>query len=264
MKDNSLEAPVLILGAGNIGTAMARGILASDRPVVVYNRSPKRLEQFKGFIDITCTTDLNAALESKPWLILVCVDTEGVAELLAAAAPKIAKYDPIVGSCAAVRTLEDMRKALKGVKNPKLLRVLPNIAAGCGKSVNLIASEGLSDDEIDAVLRALDCTGENCEVPERLFGPAMSLSSCGIAMAMRYVRAQTEAAVQLGLAPEVAAKIAGGTLAGAADLIRSGRHPEALIDTVTTPGGLTIRGLNAMEEAGFSRAVMAGIFASNK
>ena len=91
----------------------------------------------------------------------------------------------------------------------------------------------------------------------------MVLASCGIANALRYVRAATEGGVQLGFRAGEAQHIVAQTLRGAASLLDAdGAHAETEIDKVTTPGGLTIRGLNAMEQAGFSNAVIRGLLAA--
>jgi pyrroline-5-carboxylate reductase len=91
----------------------------------------------------------------------------------------------------------------------------------------------------------------------------MALASCGIAYAFRYIRAAVEGAVELGLSPGLAKTIEMQTLKGAVALLEANNsHPEAEIDRVTTPGGITIKGLNAMEEAGFSHAVIKGLKAS--
>ena len=91
----------------------------------------------------------------------------------------------------------------------------------------------------------------------------MVMASCGIANALRYVRAATQGGVQLGFRAEEAQHIVAQTLRGAASLLEAeGAHAEAEIDRVTTPGGLTIRGLNAMEQAGFTNAVIQGLLAA--
>jgi pyrroline-5-carboxylate reductase len=80
---------------------------------------------------------------------------------------------------------------------------------------------------------------------------------------LRYIRAATEGAVELGFPPQQAQEMIAQTLMGAATLLlHNQNNAEVEIDKVTTPGGLTIKGLNAMEEAGFSRAVIAGLKAS--
>ena len=96
--------------------------------------------------------------------------------------------------------------------------------------------------------------------------PAVTaLASCGIAFAMRYVRAATEGGVELGIKATEGQQIVAQTLAGAVALLsQPGAHAEAEIDKVTTPGGITIKGLNAMEKAGFTNAVIEGLRASGK
>ena len=96
-------------------------------------------------------------------------------------------------------------------------------------------------------------------------GAATALCSCGTAYALRYIRAAVEGGVELGLYPDQAKAIVAQTVKGAADmLMTSGEHPEAEIDKVTTPGGITIKGLNRMEACGFSTAVIEGLKASVK
>lgn len=253
---------VLVVGAGNIGGAMARGLATAGVEVLLYNRSAGRLAAFEGVDGIAMrTTALPEALSARPSLILVCVEGCAVDAMLAAVAP--AADTAVIGSCAAASTLDNMAAALgKKGKNARLLRVLPNIADTCGAGVNLIASRGLADGDLVHIEHLLTPTGVCVPIDESLFGAAMSLSSCGLAYVFRYVRACTEAAVQLGIDPATAVRLTAATLGGAAAMLADGAHPEVLVDRVTTPGGLTIKGLNAMEEAGFSAAVMAGIIAS--
>ncbi len=261
-KVNEIDC-VLVLGAGNIGSAMARGIAAGGTRVVLYNRSSGRLKAFGNFPGVTVTVSLDEAMAAAPRMVLLCVETDGVSELLGAMAPALKRQRTIVGSCAAVPTIRDIRAALDDTAEASgIVRILPNIAASKGAGVNLVAADGLTQDEMDAVLRVIGHTGQSFIVPERLFGTAMSLSSCGIAFALRYVRAQVEAAVALGLSPELATGICAATLAGTSAMLGDGVHPEVLVDRVTTPGGLTIRGLNSMEDAGFTRAVIAGVTAA--
>lgn len=82
---------------------------------------------------------------------------------------------------------------------------------------------------------------------------------------MRYIRAAVEGGVELGFKAVDAQKIVVQTVKGAAGLLSlPGAHPESEIDKVTTPGGVTIRGLNEMEHAGFTSAVIRGLKAGLK
>lgn len=83
------------------------------------------------------------------------------------------------------------------------------------------------------------------------------------AFALRYIRAASEGGVELGFYPDQAKEIVLKTVKGAVDLLLThGSNPETEIDKVTTPGGITIRGLNKMEEEGFTSAVIKGLKAS--
>lgn len=264
MKTKNTTDKVLVVGAGNIGGAMARGLAAAGTEVILYNRSSSRLAAYEGTPGITLlTTSLAEAAATAPSLVLVCVEGCAMEAVVKDLSPLVKKHHPVVGSCAASATLDDISGWLgTAAKGTPLLRVLPNIAATVGKGVNLIASCGIDDEALTKIETMLAPTGVCVRIDERLFGAAMSLSSCGLAYAFRYVRACTEAAVQLGISPADAVRLTGATLGGAAAMLDGGAHPEALVDRVTTPGGLTIKGLNAMEQAGFSAAVMAGITAS--
>ena len=89
------------------------------------------------------------------------------------------------------------------------------------------------------------------------------LGACGIAYAMRFIRAASQGGIAIGFHADVAQKIAAQTVKGAADLlIKNGLHPESEIDKVTTPQGCTIAGLNEMEHHGFSSALIKGIITS--
>ncbi len=92
---------------------------------------------------------------------------------------------------------------------------------------------------------------------------ATILGACGIAYALRFIRAMTQGGIQIGFSADVASLIASQTVKGAAELLLVGdTHPEAEIDKVTTPKGCTIVGLNEMEHAGFSSALIKGIVTS--
>lgn len=261
------DKKILVVGAGNIGTAMARGILRGGREVTVYNRSPKRLEQFADTPGATVTTALRDTVKAeKPSVIIICVEGDAVGPVIAEMGPELGKIKPVIVSCAAAPTLYQLEGDLKPyVKAPKIVRVLPTIAATYGCSENLVCAEGVDRPTLDMLKALLAPTGNWVEISELKFGAAMSLTSCGIAFALRYIRAASEAGVELGLSPSVAAEMAASALEGAAAMLRaSGENPEALVDRVTTPEGLTIKGLNTMEAHGFSAALMAGVKAAVK
>ncbi len=262
MTDKTLT--IAVLGAGNIGGAVARGLVGGACRVRIYNRSAARLEAFKADSSYEMlTTDLTEATEGAD-IVIICVEGHAVEPLIKAMGGSLQSSRPVVVSCAAAPTLAQLGEWLTPyIAEPRIVRVLPNIAATCGESVNLVASCGCDEATETLIFALFSGTGVSYSVEEKLFPAAMAISSCGIANVLRYVRAATEAGVELGLSPSLACKLAAGSLAGTAAILdATGSHPEALVDAVTTPGGLTIRGLNTMEANGFSAAVIAGIKAA--
>ena len=89
------------------------------------------------------------------------------------------------------------------------------------------------------------------------------LGACGIAYALRFIRASMQGGIEIGFDSKTALLIAAQTVKGAAELLlKGGQHPESEIDKVTTPQGCTIAGLNEMEHQGFSSSLIKGISTS--
>ncbi len=143
---------------------------------------------------------------------------------------------------------------------------IPNIAIAQGASMTfLVPCVAEAQQHTNKVKTLLDTMGETIVTEERLLGAGTTLASCGIAYAMRYVRAAAEGGVELGFKADDAKRIVMQTMKGAVELLQAtGLHPEAAIDLVTTPGGVTIKGLNEMEHAGFTSAVIRGLKAGAK
>lgn len=254
-----------VIGAGNMGGSTARGFAAKGvfRPsdITVTAKHGSSLEKFEGLGICTSLNNCKAVEDAeivviavKPWLV-----REVVEEILPVLKKKATR--PVVISMAAGVKSEDMKQWLGGVA--ELVYVIPNIAIEYGESVTFITPVDASQGTVDMVNGIFSKLGSAFIVDEKHLGAGTALASCGIAYALRYVRAAAEGGVELGMKADVAAQIVAQTMKGAAVLMQeTGCHPEGLIDKVTTPGGITIKGLNAMEEAGFTNAVIQGLKAS--
>ena len=131
--------------------------------------------------------------------------------------------------------------------------------------MTFIVPVGASGKDTQTVTDIFNEMGNTLITDEQHLAAGTTLASCGIAYAMRYIRAASEGGVELGFKADDAKKIVMQTIKGAVELLEaSGMHPEAAIDLVTTPGGVTIKGLNEMEHAGFTSAVIRGLKAGLK
>jgi pyrroline-5-carboxylate reductase len=142
--------------------------------------------------------------------------------------------------------------------------MIPNTAIDVMESFSCVSSFNASGEQEDLILSIFNEMGKAMLVPESQLNAFMSLSSCGIAYAFRYIRAATQGGVEMGIYPNIAKDVVLQTLKGAVALLEAnGTNPEVEIDKVTTPGGITIKGLNEMENAGFSASIVKGLKASH-
>ena len=141
--------------------------------------------------------------------------------------------------------------------------VIPNIAIALLSSMTFIVPANAKPEHTKLISELYGSMGEVIITDEKHLAAGTTLASCGIAYAMRYVRAASEGGVEIGFKADDAKNIVLQTVKGAVELLQAtGEHPEAAIDKVTTPGGVTIRGLNEMEHAGFTSAVIRGLKAA--
>lgn len=261
---------IAIIGGGNMGGAIARGLVASGTfdPSAITLAGPHLDVLDRVAADapgIVTMTDNCAAIKGAD-IIILAVKPWVLPGVLDEIAPRIAFREQAIVSLAAGVSLADIGGMLHRYSTDRtLFRVMPNTAMSVGCSMTFICHDNASEQSMDEVTAIFDRLGSTAVIEERLMGAATALCSCGIAYAMRYVRAATEGAVELGLYPAKSRDYILATLKGAVALLEAtGNNPEVEIDKVTTPGGITIKGLNAMEANGFSTAVIEGLKASAK
>lgn len=257
---------IAIIGAGAMGGAIAEGLIKDDEQlnedISLSNPTAAKLEPFaKEGVSVT-TSNVACAhgadivcVVVKPWIVKdvlneICPELDFKKQILVVVAAGVAGKDLIEWS-----TIGD--------EHPSIVLAMPNTAIAVRQSMTFLVSPGAPAADMLKVQTLFDRLGGTMVVEERQLSAGCALASCGIAYAMRYVRAASEGGVELGFKADAAKDIVLHTMMGAASLLLStGNHPEAEIDKVTTPGGLTIRGLNAMEQHGFTTAVIEGLKAS--
>ena len=131
------------------------------------------------------------------------------------------------------------------------------------QSLNAIATRNVTKEQESLILSIFNEMGTSIILPEDKLSAATALASCGIAYVLKYVQAAMQAGIELGIRPDDAMNMVAQSVKGAAELIlNNNTHPSIEIDKVTTPGGLTIKGINELEHAGFTSAVIRAMKAS--
>lgn len=251
-----------------MGGAMADGFIKSGavKPadISVANPTAQKLEHF-ALQGASVTTDNKTAAEGadivviavKPWLVEQVVN-----EL-----KPVLNYtrQTVITVAAGISGSQFTAWLKKDDAVPQTFIVIPNTAIAVLASMTFIVPVNATADTTSTIKALFDNVGQTMITDERHLSAGMTLASCGIAYAMRYVRAAAEGGVELGFKADMAKDIVLQTMKGAVELLQAnGNHPEAEIDKVCTPGGLTIRGLNEMEHAGFTSAVIRGLKAAAK
>jgi pyrroline-5-carboxylate reductase len=254
---------VAILGAGNIGGAMALGLveakLFAPSTVILTRRKLAGLDRFasQGFV----TTTSNSEAMRNADLIILAVTPRQLNGLLEEIGNMLDARRHIVVSIVSGATIGEIRSLLN-VQVP-VIRAMPNTAIAIRESMTCLSAAPGDGAALELVSRLFESLGRTLVIDEALMVPATALCACGIAFFLRAVRAASQGGIEIGFHAEDALLMAAQTARGAASLlIQSGSHPEKEVDKVTTPQGCTIAGLNQMEHNGFSSALIKGIVTS--
>jgi len=251
---------IAILGSGNIGLSLAKGIVKSNycnkEHITLTRRNLKALDSLKklGYQ----VSDQNFDAVAQATVIIITVLPQQLNQLLEQIKGAIIPEHHLVISVVSGVSCQDIRAKL-GSSVP-VVRAMPNTAIAIGQSMTCIASVDASVEHLNLVTAMFETVGSVMQINEDLMTSATALCACGIAFFLRAVRAASQGGVEIGFHAADALKMATQTAKGAADLLLyMNSHPEQEIDKVTSPKGCTIAGLNEMEHNGFSSSLIKGI-----
>jgi len=258
-----VEKKVSIIGCGNIGSSLLKGLIKdkaiSAKNIIATKRNSQELACFKKDGVRLTTDNIMATKESN--LIVIAVKPYNIISILEEIKDHLDPTKHILISVTAGVTISQIQD-VTGTSIP-IFRVMPNISASVGKSVSCICHSGADNEKIESVKYLFNIIGTTNTIDEELMESATILGACGIAYVLRFIRAMIQGGIQIGFDAKTASTIVNQTVIGAAELlIERHEHPEFEIDKVTTPKGCTIVGLNEMEHNGFSSSLIKGIVAS--
>lgn len=253
---------ITIIGGGNLGTAIAEGLIKSKfckaADITVTKRNISTLEELaaKG----VKTSSDNPAAVKDAGLVILAVKPFQVKEVIEGLKKNLDPKQILVSVITGV-SIADLNEIIK--KKMPVFRAMPNTAIAIQESMTCLSYANASAKDIQYVAGLFDTLGKTTVIDEKLMDAATVLGACGTAYAMRYIRANIQGGIEIGFDARTASLIAAQTVKGAAELLlQKGTHPEQEIDKVTTPKGCTIAGLNEMEHQGFSSSLIRGITAS--
>lgn len=263
-KGKTGEGKIAIIGAGNIGAAIARGLAASGRyrpqDIVLTRRRAEFLEELRaeGFVVLSD----NRAAARRAGVVILAVGPREIEAAARQLRPALNGKHLVISIVSGVTTSQ-LSSWLK--KNVGLVRAMTNTAIAIREAMTCLSAGSGGRAALARAKSIFDALGRTLVINEELMLSATALTGCGIAFFLRAIRAASQGGTQIGFHSEEALLLAAQTARGAASLLlgRPG-HPESEIDKVTTPRGCTIEGLNEMEHHGFSSAMITGIVTSNE
>ena len=253
------------LGFGQMGSALAEGLArfcgaVRGGEIVQFAYAPHgaaRRAEARGFSVNECA-DAKELAEQCDMLIVACkpyqvedavrgVNLRGKALVSVVNAWRMAQFKSLLG--------EDVRVQC----------IMPNTPVRVGKGTILLAEENdLTAGERETLRGLLGSVATLIDLPEEKIPAANAISGCGPAFFYMVIEALGDAGVKNGLSRRTAYELAAGTMAGAGEMVLrdASAHPGALKDAVCSPGGITIRGVAALEEAGLRSAFIRAVDAT--
>ena len=257
-----MKNKITIIGCGNIGNAIAQGLVKSKKYVpeniILTRRSAKYLHEFReqGF---TVSTD-NSTAVTRSEIVILAITPSQIVTVLKEINSSLSSKQLLISVVSGV-SINEMKQHLNGRMG--IVRAMPNTAATLCESITCLATENENNSKLQRAEKLFNHIGQTLKIDESQMASATALGACGVAFFLRAIRAASQGGIEIGFHSDEAFTIAAQTARGAATLLLDhNSHPEAEIDKVTTPQGATIAGLNEMEHQGFSSAMIKGITTS--
>lgn len=253
------------IGSGNMGGAIARGIVksgvVSGKDVYLYDVLPAASAQLAGDIGGTAV-DTPEELTSAAELFVLAVKPVYVKDALHACCKGLAGKAVV----SIVAGLSGAALAKQLPEGTRCLQTMPNTPAMVNEGVTALCEENtLTKEELDFVRRMFSAIGRVYTLPARLIEAESAVAGSGPAYAAMFIEAMADGGVLLGLPRAQAMEMAAQTLIGTAKMmLESGKHPGAIKDMVCSPGGTTIEAVRALEKGAFRASTIEAVVAAGE
>jgi pyrroline-5-carboxylate reductase len=258
----STSKKLAFLGSGKMATALAQGVLraglfTADEMIAGDIHEPSR-QKFTETTGITTTAQNKRAVESAD-AVMLCVKPGDISAVLQPLAELLQQR--LLISIAAGVKIASLRAACGGHDSQRIVRVMPNTPALIGRgAAGFALSEAATEADSQLVTQIFSSVGEAFEVKEDLLDAVTGLSGSGPAYVYQIIEALSDGGVLMGLPRPIATRLAAQTLVGAAEMVlQTGKHPGELKDMVSSPGGTTIAGIEALEDGALRSTLISAV-----
>lgn len=255
-----------IIGGGKMGSVIINGLVAHAltdlENIMVADKVPACRTALQAAFGVTVTGDNGTAARDAD-LVILAIKPQDMENVLQELAPVIDDKKLVISIAAGISTGFMESKLPEGVR---VVRVMPNTPALIGEGAAALSrGKNASEQDLELANLIFSVLGITVVVKEELMDAVTGLSGSGPAYGFVIIEALSDAGVLMGLSRDVALKLAAQTLLGAAKLCLQGdRHPAELKDMVTSPGGTTIAGLQALEKGKLRASLMSAVEAATR
>jgi pyrroline-5-carboxylate reductase len=262
----SVEHTIAFVGAGNMAGALIRGLIGTgtvpaDR-IIAADPDESRLSALEAELEIRVTSD-NAEAVKEATVVVLSIKPQVFPQVLPGLSAALRPEALLVSIAAGISTRIIERSFPAG---SRVVRTMPNTPALVGAGASAIAAGSHATEEDLELAEALfRSVGISVRVPEEQIDAVTGLSGSGPAYVFAMIEALRDAGAREGLPEETAFQLASQTVFGAARLLLDEKEPpEVLRDRVTSPGGTTRAGLDALADAGFAEAILGAVRAATR
>lgn len=253
-----------LIGCGKMGGALLRGAckasLVKAKDVIVFDKVPAAIAALQKELPGVRVAKDPAELAAKSEVVLLAVKPQDMKQLLKMIESSELKTEKALFlSIAAGISLKQLEGWLG--EQARVIRSMPNTPALILQGASAFA-RGARATDADVLLagKVLGAVGIAQEVSESLLDAVTGLSGSGPAYVYSVIESLADGGVLMGLPRATALQLAAQTVAGAAQMVlQTGKHPAALRDEVTSPGGTTIAGLEQLEKHGLPNALIQAV-----
>src|SRR6266536_4304791 len=240
---------IAVIGAGNMGTALLRGILASGwgtkENLIASHPKRSKGEALSSELGIA-VTDRNDEAARPAQIVILAVKPQILESVLQEIRPAL-RRDALLISIAAGFPTSRIEAALGG--SVPIVRAMPNVAAVVRASATVLCSgRNAKAEHLADARRIFESIGLVVELPEYQLDAVTGLSGSGPMYVFQIIEGLSDAGVRVGLSRDVATILTVQTVLGAAKMAEVLKvHPAVLKDLVTSPGGTAIAALHSLE-----------------
>jgi pyrroline-5-carboxylate reductase len=262
----SVQHTIAFVGAGNMARALIRGLVGTATvpadQIIAADPDHARLSSLEEELDIRITDD-NAEAVREGSVLVLATKPQVFAQLLPGVAAALGPDTLLVSVAAGIPTGLIERALPAG---SRVVRTMPNTPALVGAGATAIAAGShATEEDLELAEILFRSVGISVRVPEEQLDAVTGLSGSGPAYVFAMIEALRDAGTREGLPEETALQLASQTVFGAARLLRDEKEsPEVLRERVTSPGGTTRAGLDALAAAGFAEAILGAVRAATR